>query len=296
MNKRQLITRESPQAMRDYPHDCLADVEIFTAERTARAETRLLLTEWSNFYVHSADLMLPMIQLAERLAGEKVQAVKSMKFLQPVQTELELTASLAQSPNEKGTAVIASFTTTNRQQVQVRATPIEKAIRGGTWSARIGFINSIFTHHFANDTVTYEGIRDARGKPVSVVGTSIQLKPGTIPAAKNSLELATLLDIGLATIRQVHTHGISVVSRIDDLALTGFPPLPEADIACVVPVPMLPRKGKNCTHQPYDTFVINPMGRMIGSARIFMTNHYDTTDATTYMQTLRNSRWTTIKN
>lgn len=134
--KTALRTVQPAATQRDFERDCLADVVV--TEQSARASTRLLLTSWSSMFVHSSEVMLPMLQLAETYSGEKIARIEDTKFISPVQSELELEATILR-PEEpitrKSSAqVIMRCTTQKDKTIEIVGKPLRKPIEGGTWT------------------------------------------------------------------------------------------------------------------------------------------------------------------
>ncbi len=133
--KTALATEKSIDTPRNFQQDCLA--ELVVTEQSARAQTRLLLTSWSKLFVHSSEIMLPMMQLAETFSSENIVSIESIKFISPVQSELELEAKViqseAESTHKSGAKVVMQCTTSSGKRIEIVARPLKKPITGGTW-------------------------------------------------------------------------------------------------------------------------------------------------------------------
>jgi hypothetical protein len=134
--KTTLITRVGPDQVRDFTTDCLDDVH--QGEGKARAKTRLLLTSpWNHLFMHSTTLMVPMLQLAERLSNESIVLINEAQFKNPVQSELGLEAQFVE-PNNGPTVkpkvdTVLRCTTSSGRQVVITGVARDEPIWGGTW-------------------------------------------------------------------------------------------------------------------------------------------------------------------
>lgn len=134
--KSELVTATPSDEPRDYGRDCIKEATI--AEGEARAQTRLLLTHWSQIVAHSAEIVMPMVQLAHDLAGEEIRQVTNVKFIRPVQSELALHARFVRThrlpARTENASVLLTCDSKYGQTIEVVATPLDQPIHGGTWT------------------------------------------------------------------------------------------------------------------------------------------------------------------
>jgi hypothetical protein len=145
--KTTLITRVGADQVRDFTADCLHD--LYLSEGKARANTRLLLTSpWNNLFMHSTTLMVPMLQLAERLSNEDIVLINEAQFKNPVQSELGLEAQFLE-PNNGPTVkpkvdTVLRCTTSSGRQVVITGVARDEPIWGGTWEYYERFFHDVF--------------------------------------------------------------------------------------------------------------------------------------------------------
>ncbi len=137
-SKKELITQITADTKRDYPYDCLEDVVI--GEKQARATTRLALTAVGGpLMVHSTFALTPMMRIAEYLAQDRVTLVEKCRFLQPMQSELDLTAKIINNEDAQnhypGATTVMTCKTTKGNHIEVVGTAKDKPIYGGNWTS-----------------------------------------------------------------------------------------------------------------------------------------------------------------
>lgn len=136
-SKKELITEVTAETKRDYPYDCLDALVI--GEDQARATTRLALTAIGGpLMVHSTFAVIPMMRIAEYLAKDRVIQVHKCRFLRPMQSELDLKASIINTASTQsyhpGATVVMRCKTVNGSQIEVVGVAKDKPIYGGNWT------------------------------------------------------------------------------------------------------------------------------------------------------------------
>ncbi len=216
---KELVTKIESSCQRDYAKDCLDATTI--SGNQARAETRLLLTDWSKEIVHSPEILLPMLKLAAKLGNNDIKHLHRAKILQLVQSELSLKARIIprKEPEQRidGAAVIVRCSTVSDQLIEVVATPLDQPIHGGHWygykereeaatTCIIPGIHSAFNGQsgYAPHAPSYTGI----------------LAPNTLAGLDGAEAISFTLELGLRVLHNaVSNRNSAVVSGCADFTV-----------------------------------------------------------------------------
>lgn len=133
-----LKTKVSDNVVRNPAKDSLRVDDVDTACETARGQTRLYFSGFSDGFIHGPDMLIPMVNLTEHLleTDERISLVREVQFRRLVRTELALTVKAADQVTPRETrkaAAFAKFSTNKKRTLVVLATPVPEKVEGGMW-------------------------------------------------------------------------------------------------------------------------------------------------------------------